>query len=84
MKFPLEFLEDLDTKIVEKTIIGQRRWTTQFRVVFTHDDKWFEWVFSRGSTECQENDDWDEAEEIECPEVFPVKKTVTVYERKPD
>jgi hypothetical protein len=76
----IESLYD-DTNAVLEDIIDQSRWSTIFRRVFKYEGKFYETTFSRGSTECQDERPYEfEGDMIECKEVFPVEKTVIVYE----
>lgn len=47
-----------DYKEVEVSIIGQGRWNTQFKGIYKHipTDKHFQIYFSKGSTECQDEE----------------------------
>lgn len=69
-------------EIVESPkIIDQGRWTTYYEMVFSYDGKYYKTSFGRGSTEGQEEWPYEyEKDEIECKEVHPVTKTITVYE----
>lgn len=85
MLFKKEFLQELDYEneksVIEETIIGTSRWLIHYRRVFKYNDKFYETHFSRGATEMQDHSPYEyENAEIECKEVFPVEKTVIVYE----
>ncbi|QQG33851.1 hypothetical protein ZPAH1_orf00089 [Aeromonas phage ZPAH1] len=72
-------------KSVEKEIVDTSRWSTFYDQVFsvTQDGvtKFYRTGWSEGSTECQDESPYEyEPDEIDCPEVFPVEKTVIVYE----
>ncbi len=86
MKFKREFLLDTlgDKDIdVENVITGQSRWSTTHRRVFKHEGRFYQSFYSKGSTEQQDEGPYEyEDDEIECKEVMPVQKTVTVYEEK--
>lgn len=83
MKFLAEDLEYVDTFIKDE-VIDTRRWHTINRRVFKHEDKFFECFYKRGLTEIQEStwfeDYTDKDGYVECKEVFPVEKTIIVYE----
>ena len=80
MEFTREFLEEELSKndIVESSCIGHRRWYSNHRTIFRHEGKFYEFLHDRPLTEIQERD--DEADPVECREVWPIEKTVTVYE----
>ena len=83
MLFKKEFLLELWDEIVEEEIIDQSRWSTHHRQVFKFEDRFYETFYSTGSTEYQDERPYeDEPDEIELTEVFPVQKTITVYEKK--
>lgn len=81
MLFTRDFLlEELDETPIVETVLGKGRWTTQYRRVFKHEDKFYETFYSTGNTESQETYPYDDAyDDIECKEVFPVEKTIIVY-----
>ena len=67
--------------IVVDVIKDTSRWSTHYRLVFSHGGKFFETEYSRAATESQCEMPFDYADdEIECKEVRPVQKTFTVYE----
>jgi hypothetical protein len=78
MKFSSEFIDGLLQKdIVLDEIIEKRRWYIRNRMIFTHEDKFYECLYDVPATECQE---LDHPNEYECKEVHPKAKVVTVYE----
>ncbi len=83
MEFSREFLEEeLASKdIVESACTGHRRWYSNHRTIFRHEGKFYEFLHDRPLTELQERD--GEADPVECREVWPVEKTVTIYETIP-
>lgn len=84
MKFSREFLRDIlyaSDVSVEDRIVGHSRWSVQHRQVFRHDGKLYETHYSVGATESQDERPYQyDGKEIECAEVWPVEKTVIVYE----
>lgn len=87
MKFPKETLremlwEDVDGfEIVENEISGTSRWSIHYRLVFKHDGKFYLTSYSVGATESQDESPFEYSpDEVECKEVFPVEKTIIVYE----
>ena len=89
MLFKKEFLLDLlecptsveDTKIINNEIVDHGRWSITNKMIFQHKDKFYVTTYKYGATECQDESPYEyEKDEIECKEVFPVQKTITVYE----
>lgn len=85
-EFTREFLmEELDLPwdsehVVVNEITDQGRWETHYRLVFKHEDKFYETFYSKGSTEYQDTRPWEGEDKVTCTEVAPVEKTITVYE----
>lgn len=68
-------------RCVSDEITGQRRWTTMHRMVFTDGTSFYEALYEVGSTESQDDEPFQyEADPVECSEVVPVERTVTLYE----
>ena len=87
MKFNKGFLQDVvygdEGEIIENKIVDASRWSIHYRMVFKHDNKFYETFYSTGATETQDERPYEyEADEIECHEVFSVEKTITVYEKR--
>ena len=81
MLFNKEFLLDKIDEPIHEKIVGQGRWETTFRIIFEHEGKYYEHHYSQGSTEMQEHSPMEYApDEIECPEVHLVEKTIKVWE----
>lgn len=88
IQIPEEVANDLryedeveEWRVVHRETVDQRRWQSTERVVFQCCDKhprYFELFWGAGLTECQEDKDFVGSQE--CKEVFPVEKTVVVYE----
>lgn len=81
MKFERSFLQDMGGETISDDITGHSRWSVHHRRVFKHDDKFYETHYSVGATESQDECPYEyDADEIECVEVVPVERTVTMYE----
>jgi hypothetical protein len=81
MRFSRDFLADMDGETIEDEIIGHGRWTVHHRRVFSHEGKFYVTTYSVGATESQDERPYEyDSEEIDCAEVFPREKTITVYE----
>ena len=92
MKFENQWLQDLIhdeldsnllAEIVEDTIIDTQRWSVVHRIVFLFGNQFYTTTYSVGSTEYQDESPFEfEDDSVECPEVFEVQKTITVYEEQ--
>ena len=81
MKFSKEFLQDEGGETVSNKIIGRNRWSLRYERVFSHEGHYYLTRYNSGATESQDERPYEhEDDEIECVEVFPAEKTVTVYE----
>lgn len=65
---------------IDDTITGTSRWSVHHEIIFKWEDKFYRANYSKGSTEYQDEQPWQYEEEVECTEVQPVQKLVTVYE----
>jgi len=75
------FDDDEDFRLVETEQLTNSRWSLHYRTVVkrTADGKFFATVYSKGATEYQEERPFDNDPPV-FTEVFPVEKTITVYE----
>lgn len=88
MKFKKEDLVELSWglppegfEVVEDVILKTTRWSITSKLTFKFGDKFYQTTYRKGATECQDESPFEyENDEIECKEVFPVQKTITVYE----
>jgi len=70
------------TLVDEPKIIDTSRWSIIYSAIFLHDGKYYETTYSCGATEMQDESPYEYGpDEIECTEVAPVTKTITVYEK---
>lgn len=83
MKFNKQFLIDKNETgdYVETGYTSKSRWALNYFGIFSHEGKFYRTTWQQGATEYQEQQpyEYDDAE-VECPEVVPVQKTITVYE----
>jgi hypothetical protein len=73
-------------EVIEDKITGKSRWSVNYRLVFkdTAEGKFYVASYSRGATESQDESPFEHDDNIiECDEVWPVEKVVTMYERTP-
>jgi hypothetical protein len=89
MKFKKELLQELTYgdidgyEVIEQKMTGHTRWSLQYSMIFKFEDKLYKTSYSTGATEYQDEEPYEyEPDEIECPEVIPMEKTITVYEVK--
>jgi len=92
MKFKKQDLQELayedhDEEIYEvilNEIIGTSRWSINHKMIFKFEGKFYHTSYSQGATESQEESPYEYEEDlIECVEVKPVEKVITVYEAIP-
>ena len=91
MKFTKEFLQNLawkgdydkdEVKVIETVLADTTRWSIVYDMVFLYKEKYYLTSYSVGATESQDESPYEYAgDEIECTEVVPVAKTITVYEK---
>jgi hypothetical protein len=76
-----QFYNSEGIEVVQQEIDGQTRWGIVFVVVVKRisDGTFWRAFYEEGATENQEGDYDDD---IEFNQVYPVEKTVTVYEEK--
>ena len=83
MKFTKEFLIDKGGEDVSNVLVKHNRWSVTYERIFGWEGRFYKTRYNVGATENQSECPYEyEPEEIECPEVFPVEKTVTVYEER--
>lgn len=90
MKFSKDFLQQLawedhddNVEIISTELVDTTRWSLVYYQIFKIDGKFYETSYRTGATESQDERPYEyEDDEIECPEVVPVEKTITVYETK--
>jgi hypothetical protein len=90
MKFKKELLQELayecyvdGFEVIEQKMTGHTRWSLKYSMIFKFEDKLYKTSYSTGATEYQDEEPYEyEDDVIECPEVFPVEKTIIVYEAK--
>jgi hypothetical protein len=89
MKFKKQFMQDLvsedlpkeEAEIISNELCDNSRWSVIYDMIFKVDGKFYKTSYRRGATECQDERPYEYSEdEIECKEVFPKQKTITVYE----
>ena len=66
--------------VVRDRISGVSRWRVNHEFVFTVGDKFYRADYSEGTTEYQSEAPWDGQRQVECREVTPVERVVTMYE----
>ena len=66
-------------EVVEDVVTGTSRWSTNYRLVFKHDGTYYETTYSRGATESQDEQPFDDMYSVESTEVVPTQVTITKY-----
>lgn len=87
MLFKKEFLQNIEdnenVEIISTEFSELEKWSISYRRIFKFEDKIYETYFSKGATKLQDIDPYEyDDDEIDCAEVFPVEKTIIVYEIK--
>ena len=79
-----DYEEDDDINIISNKIVDTGRWTNKHELIFKHDNKFYRVNYDEPATEMQEGCGYWEFkkndEMIDVKEVYPVKKTIIVYE----
>lgn len=73
---------DLPSSALLDTIIQNSRWSSRHKIIFKHEDKFYQTHYSEGLTEQQDESPWEYEEEVVCIEVHLVEKVVEVWEIK--
>lgn len=89
MKFQKELLQAVvcndtdEAELIAEEITDTSRWSVHYRAVFKYQDKFYSATYSIGATEMQDERPFEyDPCMVECPEVVPVERVVTVYEVK--
>lgn len=73
-----------DGKIISNTVIDQRRWVTEYELIWRFNDQpegqAYQAYYSKGSTECQEERPWEYEETVKATVVHQVERVVEVWE----
>ena len=78
-------IESMSVKNVQKEVVNTGRWSIIYEQVFSvtknDETKYYKTGWSEGATENQDESPYEYEEDmIEVSEVFPVEKTIVVYE----
>jgi hypothetical protein len=89
MKFKKQFLQDMlwedveGAEVIHSEIVGKSRWSLNHEAIFKYEDKFYRTYYNTAATEQQDERPYEfDDDEIECEEVVPVEKIITVYETK--
>lgn len=72
--------EETPYKIVKNELVDNTRWNLVYDLVVEKDGRFFRTSYTTGATEMQDNSPFDYTKTVEFEEVFPVEKTIVVYE----
>jgi len=79
-----DYEEDDDINIISNKIVDTRRWTNEHELIFKHDNKFYHIHYNEPTTKMQKDYGYwkfkKNDEMIDVKEVYPVKKTIIVYE----
>jgi pectin methylesterase-like acyl-CoA thioesterase len=70
--------------VMVNEIVGTGRWSTHHWLVIEREGRFWAANYSRGATESQEEAPFENEDEVEFYEVFPVEQTVTQYMTRSD
>jgi hypothetical protein len=79
MLFSKDDLFDLISSPVVEEEIDRRRWCNRYRCVFKHEGRHYETFYDRGTGDGGVRPYEDEADPVECEEVFPTEVVATQY-----
>ncbi len=65
--------------IVSDKLVKHTRWSVVHEIVFEHEGKYYQTKYNSPATELQDEEPWY-VDELECPEVQQVERTVKVWE----
>ena len=80
-QFLLDEVLDNDDVVVEDKITNTTRWSVIHKLVFKHENKFYQTSYSVGATEQQDETPWQDVDDVICVEVEPVEKIIVVYEK---
>jgi len=66
-------------KVISNKIVDQSRWSIHHKLVFHFENKYYMTWYSIGATEQQDEMPWEDDDIVDCFEVEPVEKIVTVF-----
>ena len=81
-KFGRDFLLDTldgDDYVVNE-LVDTSRWSLHYDFVFEYEGRYWRTSYRVGATESQDEMPWEYESAVECVEVRPVDRVVTVYE----
>ena len=86
MKFSKELMLNIlngnaAEEIVYDRVVDNTSWSIIYELVFKYNNKYYKTSYSVGATEYQDETPWEYNDEIECEEVEPIQKLITVYEK---
>lgn len=70
---------DSECVTILQELVGNSRWSLDYRLVFGKDGKFYETSYSRGATECQDEQPFEYEDEVKCIRVYPYTKEVIDY-----
>ena len=85
-KFDKDFMLDVlcedadDVRVVSDEIVDTSRWSIYHDLIFSFENKFYNTQYSVGATEYQDERPWEVLEYVDCTEVAPVERIITVYE----
>ncbi len=83
--FPKELMLDLlnneaeGLELISDEMVDQRRWVTEYEIIFREGDKFYRAHYDKGSTENQDTSPWEFEDNVSAVEVVPKEITVIQY-----
>jgi hypothetical protein len=73
--------EDITYSLINETIDSIGRWLTTYRVILENKEEgtFWEFFYTKGNTECQEQDFFNGNKYVSLKEVFPKEVTIIEY-----
>lgn len=78
IKIKKDILERLIVDCISDEIIEEGEWENEHKIIFEYEGKFWSCLRSVAGGACFNS--WDGEDEIECFEVIPLIKTITVWE----
>lgn len=73
--------DGIELKMIREDLTDNTRWEVHYSVVFEYGDKYYQFDYSRGATEHQDQELFPyDGLELECREVKEVETTVIIYQ----
>ena len=85
VKFPKDVMYQVlyrdhpTAKIIRNEMYDTSRWSIYYELIFELDGKLYQTTYSRGATECQDEQPWEYGSDVECTEVEEYETVIKDY-----